>query len=98
MIDELNALLAQAKDELSRAQDEAQVEAARVKFLGKKGSLSAVLRGMGRLAAEERPRVGEVANAVKAAIEELLERARVSVGERAQEADRQREKLHVTLA
>ena len=97
MIDELNALLAQAKDELSRARDEAHVEAARVKFLGKKGSLSALLRGMGKLAPEERPRVGEVANAVKAAIEELLERARVSVGERALEADLQREKLDVTL-
>ena len=97
MIDELNALLAQAKDELSRARDEAHVEAARVKFLGKKGSLSALLRGMGKLAAEERPRVGEVANAVKAAIEELLERAQASVGERALEADLHREKLDVTL-
>ena len=66
MIDELNALLAQAKDELSNARDEAQVEAARIKFLGKKGSLSAVLRGMGKLAADERPRVGEVVNSVKA--------------------------------
>ena len=97
MIDELNALLAQAKDELSRARDEAHVEAARVKFLGKKGSLSALLRGMGKLAPEERPRVGEVANAVKAAIEELLERAQASVGERALEADLHREKLDVTL-
>ena len=56
MIDELNALLAQAKDELADARDEAQVEAARIKFLGKKGSLSAVLRGMGKLAPDERPR------------------------------------------
>src|SRR5256886_17263918 len=80
MIDELNALLAQAKNELSNARDEAQVEATRIKYLGKKGSLSAVLRGMGKLAAEERPKVGEAANQVKAAIEEALERARSAGG------------------
>src|SRR5712664_1319853 len=97
MIDELNALLAQAKDELSRAGDEAQVEAARIKYLGKKGSLSAVLRGMGKLAPEERPRVGEAVNSVKAGIEDLLERARQAVAGRALEADLRREKLDVTL-
>src|SRR5258706_12656067 len=83
MIDELNALLAQAKDELSSARDEAQVEAARIKVLGKKGSLSAVLRGMGKLAAEERPRVGEVVNSVKAGNEALPERAKGPGADRA---------------
>src|SRR5438874_5234121 len=97
MIDELNALLAQAKDELADARDEAQVEAARIKFLGKKGSLSAVLRGMGKLAPDERPRVGEAVNSVKAGIEDLLERAKKAVAERALDADLRREKLDVTL-
>ncbi|HKC58480.1 MAG TPA: phenylalanine--tRNA ligase subunit alpha [Myxococcales bacterium] len=97
MIDELNALLAQAKDELSKAEDEAQVEAARIKFLGKKGSLSAVLRGMGKLAPDERPRVGEVANSVKAGIEDLLERAKKQVADRSLEVELRREKIDVTL-
>jgi len=97
MIDELNALLAQAKDELSKAEDEAQVEAARIKFLGKKGSLSAVLRGMGKLAPDERPRVGEMANSVKASIEDLLERAKKQVADRSLEVDLRREKIDVTL-
>jgi phenylalanyl-tRNA synthetase alpha chain len=97
MIAELNALLAQAKDELSKAEDEAQVEAARIKFLGKKGSLSAVLRGMGKLAPDERPRVGEVANSVKAGIEDLLERAKKQVADRSLEVDLRREKIDVTL-
>jgi len=97
MVDELNALLAQAKKELGDARDEAQVEAARVKFLGKKGALSVVLRGMGKLLAEERPRVGEIANTVKAAIEELLEKANRGVAERALLKDLSREKLDVTL-
>src|SRR5919205_3384217 len=97
MIDELKTLLEEAKAELAHAADDAQVEAARVKYLGKKGSLSAVLRGMGKLAADERPRVGEVANSVKAGIEELLERAKKTVADRALEADLRREKLDVTL-
>src|SRR6266446_7403078 len=52
---------------------------------------------MGKLAPEERPRVGEAVNSVKAGIEELLEGARKAVADRALVADLQREKLDVTL-
>jgi phenylalanyl-tRNA synthetase alpha chain len=97
MFDELNALLREATAELSGAADEATVEAARVKYLGKKGSLSLVLRGMGKLPAEERPRAGELVNRVKASIEEALEQAFRGVQERALLADLQREPLDVTL-
>ena len=48
----------------------ADVEALRIQYLGKKGELTAVLRGMGKLSAEERPVVGQLANEVRAAIEE----------------------------
>ncbi|MFD2114410.1 phenylalanine--tRNA ligase subunit alpha [Paenibacillus yanchengensis] len=44
----------------------------RVKYLGKKGALTEVLRGMGSLSAEERPQVGEVANQVRTAIESII--------------------------
>lgn len=97
MIDELHALLAQAKHELGGVLDEAAVEAARIRFLGKKGSLSGVLRGMGKLAAEERPKVGEIANQVKAGIEQLLDGAKQAVRDRALLADLQREPIDVTL-
>ncbi|MFL5406446.1 MAG: phenylalanine--tRNA ligase subunit alpha, partial [Myxococcales bacterium] len=52
MIEELKALLTEANQELSSASDDAHVEATRIKYLGKKGSLSAVLRGMSKLSAE----------------------------------------------
>ncbi|MBS2025572.1 MAG: phenylalanine--tRNA ligase subunit alpha [Deltaproteobacteria bacterium] len=97
MIDELNQLLESAKGELSQALDEAAVEAARIKFLGKKGSLSGVLRGMGKLAAEERPKVGEIANQVKAAIEALLDGAKQAANDRKLLSDLNREKPDVTL-
>src|SRR5438105_15069631 len=97
MIEDLKSLLTEAKAELESASDDAQVEGTRSKYLGKQGSLSAVLRGMGKLSAEERPKVGEIANQVKAAIEEAVERARSTVRDRALQADRAREKLDVTL-
>ena len=49
------------------------LDALRVKYLGKKGELTAVLKQMGRLSAEERPVIGQLANEVRAALEASLE-------------------------
>ncbi len=76
LLAQLEALSRGARDAISRAADEKAVEELRVRFLGKKGELSAVLRGMGQLSAEERPRVGEIANRVKGEVEGLLDGAR----------------------
>src|SRR6266536_2487032 len=76
LLSQLEALSKGARDAISRAADEKALEDLRVRFLGKKGELSAVLRGMGQLSAEERPRVGEVANRVKAELEAALDAAR----------------------
>ncbi len=51
---------------------EADLEAIRIRYLGKKGELTAVLRGMGQLTAEERPVIGQIANEVREAIEKEL--------------------------
>ena len=66
MQDRLESLASKAREEIARAQDAAGLEALRVRYLGKKGELSAVLGGMGKLAPDERRRVGEIANRVKA--------------------------------
>ena len=59
------------------AAPEADLEALRIRYLGKKGELTAVLRGMGKLSAEERPVIGQIANEVREAIEnELTARAK----------------------
>ena len=50
----------------------ADLEALRIKYLGKKGELTAVLRGMGALSPEERPVIGQLANEVRSAIEASL--------------------------
>ena len=54
------------------AADGADLEQLRIRYLGKKGELTAVLRGMGALSAEERPIVGQIANEVRADIEQAL--------------------------
>ena len=54
------------------AAPDADLEAIRIKYLGKKGELTAVLRGMGALSAEERPIIGAVANEVRAFIENAI--------------------------
>ncbi len=79
------------------AAPDADLEGIRIRYLGKKGELTAVLRGMGQLTAEERPIIGQVANEVREAIEtELTARAAV---QKTQELTRRltAEKLDVTI-
>lgn len=75
----------------------ADVEALRIQYLGKKGELTAVLRGMGKLSAEERPVIGQLANEVRAAIEEEIEKKTAAIKTAALEAKLQAEKLDVTV-
>jgi len=73
MLEKLEAIRRQAAAELVETGSSALLNDLRVKYLGKKGELTAVLRGMGSLSAEERPAIGQVANEVRAAIEEIIE-------------------------
>jgi len=97
ILSQLEALATGARDAIARAQDEKGLEDLRVRFLGKKGELSAALRGMGQLSAEERPRVGEVANRVKADVERLLEGAKEALEARKLEAELAGAPIDVTL-
>jgi phenylalanyl-tRNA synthetase alpha chain len=69
----------------------------RVRFLGKKGELTAVLRGMGALSAEERPRIGQVANKVRSVIEEKLNERTAALKDAAKRARLAAESLDITL-
>lgn len=94
------------KELLKRIQENAQaqldaadadLEQIRVKFLGKKGELTAVLRGMGGLSAEERPVIGQLANEVRANIEEALNKKAAERKEKALQMKLEAEKLDVTM-
>jgi phenylalanyl-tRNA synthetase alpha chain len=69
----LNALREAAVAGIGAAQTAAEIESLRVKYLGKKGEITAVLRQMGSLSAEERPAMGALANSVRADIDKALE-------------------------
>ena len=75
MQQELKKIEAEAHRRLELASDNDAVSLIRSEILGKKGSLGAVLRGMGKLPAEERPKVGQLVNEVKSRIESSIDEA-----------------------
>ena len=88
----LNALAA-----LEAAADPAALEELRVKLLGKKGELTAVLKMMGKLSPEERPVMGQLANAVRAEIEAKLEERKAAIHAAVLEAKLASESIDVTI-
>lgn len=69
MKESLLKIKADAEAKLAAIKSDEELETFRIEFLGKKGSLTALLKGMGKLSAEERPAIGQLANEVRAAIE-----------------------------
>ena len=97
MKDQLEQIKLQALAALDAASTPAELEELRVKLLGKKGELTAVLKQMGKLAPEERPVMGQLANSVRAAIEEKLEARKVQVNAAAMEIKLANESIDVTI-
>ena len=77
--------------------DDAELEALRVRYLGKKGELTAILRQMGKLSAEERPAMGQLANQLRAEIEKAIDERRGELQKILLERKLERETLDVTL-
>ena len=65
MKEQLEKIKQEALAALTATKESAELEALRVKYLGKKGELTAVLKQMGKLSAEERPVIGQLANDVR---------------------------------
>lgn len=80
-----------------QADDITALENLRVKYLGKKGELTAILKQMGRLSAEERPAMGQLANQVRAELEEALDQRREALNARMLEMRLKAETLDVTM-
>ncbi len=97
MKQQLENIRQQALAALENAASPAALEELRVKFLGKKGELTAVLKMMGKLSAEERPIMGAIANTVRAEIEAKLEEAKASIGAKVLEAKLKNEAIDVTI-
>lgn len=97
MKEKLSAIKESAAAELRSAADIKELEAVRVKYLGKKGGLTAVLRGMGALVPEERPRIGQIANEVRAQLENMLTERKAFLEDSEKRKRLSSEKIDVTL-
>lgn len=97
MKEQLEAIRAQADAELKQAESQQALEELRIKYLGKKGALTAILKQMGKLSAEERPVIGQLANQVRASIENELAQRAAEVKAAEQQRRLEEEKLDVTL-
>lgn len=73
MKEQLEQLQVEALEEIKQASTQKSLNDIRIKYLGKKGPMTEVLRGMGKLSAEERPIIGELANTVRSAIQSSLD-------------------------
>lgn len=97
MTEQLKEIESRAKAEISGASEIKTLEEIRVRFLGKKGEITAILKQMGKLSPEERPVIGQFANSVRSDIENALKSAQNAVRSKAAEHKLREEKLDVTL-
>ena len=97
MKNQLEQIKLSAMTSLDEASTPAALEELRVRFLGKKGELTAVLKLMGKLSPEERPVMGQLANSVRAEIEAKLEERKTAIHAAVLEAKLAEEALDVTI-
>ena len=97
MKEQLELIRQNAMTALDAANSTAALEELRIKLLGKKGELTAVLKQMGKLSPEERPVMGQLANAVRADIESKLEERKTALSAAALEAKLAEETIDVTI-
>ncbi|MEQ9484716.1 phenylalanine--tRNA ligase subunit alpha [Coleofasciculus sp. F4-SAH-05] len=94
---QLVALKQEATPAIAKTDTLDQLEQLRVNYLGKKGQLSQILRGMGKLSPEDRPRIGALANEVKEALQQSLDNKRQELQAAQIQAKLAAETLDVTM-
>ncbi|GHU53815.1 phenylalanine--tRNA ligase alpha subunit [Clostridia bacterium] len=97
MKEKLQEVRNRLEGELANAKELKAIEEIRVKYMGKKGEFTAILKGLGELSKEERPAVGQLVNETRAFIENGLESAKTRLSSARQEARLLSEKIDVTI-
>ena len=97
MTETLNSIKLAAKEAVLNANNESAIEEVRVKFLGKKGELTAILKQMGSLSPEERPKMGQLVNEAKAEIESLIADKKTVLIKKAVEEKLKAETIDITM-
>ena len=94
---QLEELKERALKELDTVESTRALRDFRVKLLGRKGELKAILKGMGRLSPDERPLVGQIANQVKALLEKAIEEKEKLLRQKEEEERLSAEEIDITL-
>lgn len=97
MKEKLEQIKAAAQKAIAEAADEKGIDDIRVRFLGKKGELTAILKQMGGLSPEERPIIGQLANKIRAELEGNIESASKDFKEKADELKLKAETVDITM-
>ena len=97
MKQQLESIKAAALSAIEAAQNAQDIDAVRVKYLGKKGELTAILKQMGGLPAEERPKMGQLVNQAKAELEAVLEEKNNDMKAKATEEKLRAETIDITM-
>ena len=97
MKEQLKSISLAAKQAVEICENENEIENVRVKYLGKKGELTAILKQMGGLSPEERPIMGQLVNEAKAELEELINAKREILKAKATEEKLKAETIDITM-
>ena len=97
MKNQLEKISSDASSLIESIQNKAELDAAKVKFLGKKGELTSVLKQMGKLSAEERPVIGQMANEVRNYIEKMISDAETKIKAAEMKKKLEKETLDITM-
>jgi phenylalanyl-tRNA synthetase alpha chain len=95
---ELDSLLDQALKAINQAQDLASLDSVRVAYLGKKGEITAKLKNLGQIPADQRPAAGQAINQVKLRIQDLLEQQKTAISSRLIDEKLSSETVDVSLS
>lgn len=97
MKEEIENLKKQVLEELANSKSSKELNDLRVKYLGKKGELTGLLRGMGSLSLEERPKMGALVNSAKQEIENEIQEKEKELAEKELQEKLEREEIDITL-
>ncbi len=97
MVEELTQLKEEVVSKIASTEDLKQLNEVRVAYLGKKGPITDLLKGMGKLPAEERPKMGALVNEVRAEVQHIHDERKAELEEKAIEEQLEKEAIDVTL-
>ena len=98
MMEELDQIKNSGLKDIDKVETIEELEKLRVEFLGKKGKLTSVLRGMGKLEAKDRPLMGQVANEIRDSLEEKIQSSKKRLKDSVKEAKMREEEIDVTVS